>query len=189
MDIMSKNNAISKLIWIDLEMTGLNPKEDTILEIATIITDEKLNIIAQGPHIIIHQTDDVLNNMNDWCIQHHEETGLTKAVQESQISLQEAEQLTLDFIKEHCDYQTAPLCGNSVWQDKFFMIEHMPQLANYFHYRLIDTTSIKQIVRLWKGTDNLFKKNNTHRALDDIIESIEELKFYRDEIFKISDQS
>lgn len=189
MDIMSKNRSMKKLIWIDLEMTGLNPKEDTILEIATIITDEQLNIIAKGPHIIINHPNKVLENMNEWCIEHHGKTGLTQAVHESTISLQDAEKMTLDFIKQHCDFQAAPLCGNSVWQDKFFMIEHMPNLVKYFHYRLIDTTSIKQVVRIWKGDDKLFVKNNTHRALDDIIESIEELKFYRDTVFKISDQS
>lgn len=189
MNIIEKNVSCNKLIWIDLEMTGLDPKKDTILEIATIITDNQLRLIAEGPHIIIHQTDEVVNNMNPWCVEHHGKTGLTDAVRASTISLQEAEQQTLDFLTQHCDPKTTPLCGNSVWQDKFFMLEHMPQLMNFFHYRIVDTTSIKQIVRIWFGDKFLYKKNNVHRALDDIKESIAELKYYRDEVFKISDQS
>lgn len=168
-----------KLIWIDLEMSGLDYHKDVILEIATIITDEELNVIAEGPSLVIHHGASVLENMDEWCIQHHAKTGLTQAVQESKVSMEEAEQLTLDFIKEHCDPLSAPLCGNSVWFDKIYLTKDMPELAQFFHYRIVDVSSFKTVLNMWSSNPICFPKSKTHRALDDIRESIAELKHYR----------
>ena len=176
----SKNN----LVWIDLEMTGLNPEIDTILEIATIITDQHFNIIAEGPALIVHQPDEVLERMDPWCIKAHGDSGLTQAVKNSNISLEQAKNLTLEFIQQYCTPQSAPLCGNSVWNDKIFLIKYMPQITNYLHYRLIDTTSVKQIVRYSTGIEEPYIKAKTHRALDDIKESIAELQYYKKTYFK-----
>ena len=168
-----------KLIWIDLEMTGLNYNQDVILEIATIITDEKLNIIAEGPNLVIYHSDDVLDNMDPWCIEHHAKTGLTQAIKDSHVSMEEAEQLTLDFISQYCEPKTSPLCGNSVWFDKIFLNKDMPELAQFFHYRIVDVSSFKTILSVWNQKPVVFPKNKTHRALDDIKESIAELRFYK----------
>jgi len=185
-DRMKHDN--NRLIWIDLEMTGLNPATDKILEIATVITDDNLNIIAQGPHLIIHQSNEVIASMNDWCQIQHNKTGLVKAVQESEVSQEEAEMLTLAFLQEHCDENSTPLCGNSVWQDKIFLTHHMPDLAKFFHYRIIDVSSIKLVINRWTKLYKIFPKNDTHRALDDIKESIAELKFYKENFFMLPDQ-
>jgi oligoribonuclease len=173
------------LVWIDLEMTGLDPHKDVMLEIASIVTDSDLNIIAYGPDIVIHQSDEILQNMNPWCIKYHGLSGLTKAVQESTTTLQEAQQATLDFIKQYCPYNTARLCGNSVWQDRLFLSKYMPDIIAYINYRLIDVSSIKEIIRRWypdnPATD--FLKAESHRALNDIKESIAELNHYRKNFF------
>lgn len=175
----------NRLIWIDLEMTGLDPVKDKILEIATIVTDDELNIIAEGPNLVIHQPNEVLAEMNEWCQVQHNKTGLVKAVQESEVSLEEAEQLTLEFLYEHCDENSTPLCGNSVWQDKLFLQQHMPDLAKFFHYRIVDVSSIKLVINRWTKKYKLFKKAESHRALDDIKESIGELKCYKENFFKL----
>ena len=164
-----KNNL---LVWIDLEMTGLNYHHDTILEIASIITDTNLNIIAHGPNLIIHQPDEILQRMDPWCIETHSKSGLLAKVQESFISLEEAEQQTLTFIQEHCVKNSAPLCGNTIWFD--------------LHYRVVDVTAFKIMLSGWTGKKDVgFKKKNSHRALDDIEESIAELKFYRENYIKV----
>ena len=160
-------------------MSGLDYHNDVILEIATIVTDENLEIIAEGPNLAIHHSDDVLNNMDEWCIDHHGKTGLTQAVKESSISMEEAEKLTLDFLKEHCEPISSPLCGNSVWFDKLYLNKDMPQLAQFFHYRVIDVSSVRATINLWRKDPVSFPKNKTHRALDDIKESIGELKHYK----------
>jgi oligoribonuclease len=174
-----------RLIWIDLEMTGLNFETDTILEIATIITDSQLNIIAQGPTLAIHQPDDVLAAMDKWCTHQHAKTGLTQQVKDSTTTMSEAEEQTLAFVREHCKEKKAPLCGNSIWVDRVFMQYHMPTLSAFFHYKNIDVTSIKELVKDWypnnPATD--FKKSENHRALEDIVASIEELKHYRKNFF------
>ncbi|MFC3700780.1 oligoribonuclease [Reinekea marina] len=170
----------TNLIWIDLEMSGLKPETDHILEIATLVTDKDLNIIAEGPELVIHQPDSVLDAMDEWCTTHHGESGLTAKVQQSSISVEVAAQQTLDFVKEWVDQGASPLCGNSIWQDRRFLIKYMPDLDAYFHYRNIDVSTLKELAARWnpeilKG----FQKKGSHRALDDIIESIEELKYYR----------
>lgn len=184
--MLSHNN--DRLIWIDLEMTGLDPVNDKILEIATLVTNDNLDIIAQGPNLIIHQPMEVLESMNEWCQIQHGKSGLTQAVMASTISQSQAEQMTLDFLREHCDENSTPLCGNSVWQDKFFLQNHMPELARFFHYRILDVSSIKLVVNRWTKQYKLFKKVESHRALDDIKESIAELAFYKNNFFKLPDQ-
>ena len=177
-----------KLIWIDLEMSGLDYYNDVILEIATIITDGDLNIIATGPNLIINHPDELLENMNPWCIEQHAKTGLTQQIKESTISLQEAEKETLNFLKQHCDKSTAPLCGNSVWFDKLFLKKDMPFIFDFLHYRTVDVTAFKIMLNMWSHKKIDFKKENTHRALDDIKESIAELKFYKKHFITIPDQ-
>lgn len=174
------------LVWIDLEMTGLKPENDMILEIATLITNNKLELIAKGPEFIIHQSDVVLETMNDWCKKQHSKTGLTQAVRDSIVSLAQAEQQTLEFIQLYCKKETSPLCGNTVYQDRAFLRKHMPKIDQFLHYRIIDVSSIKELVKRWYPKDPLteFKKSDTHRALTDIQESVNELKQYHDAFFK-----
>lgn len=177
------------LIWIDLEMTGLNPEIDVILEIATIITDNNLNILDQGPSLIIHQPESALALMDQWVRNVHSKSGLTDAVQKSSVTLQDAEEQTLEFISQYCQPQTGTLAGNSVWQDRNFLIKYMPNLTNYLHYRLVDVSSIKEVVQRWyPGNPNAkFKKPDNHRALQDIQESIKELAHYRKHFFTTVD--
>ncbi|MFQ3228827.1 oligoribonuclease [Reinekea sp.] len=171
----------TNLIWIDLEMTGLNPETDQILEIATLVTDKDLNIIAEGPSLVIHQPDSVLEAMDEWCTTHHGASGLTAKVQQSTISVEQATQETLAFVEQWVERGCSPLCGNSIWQDRRFMIKYMAELDGYCHYRNIDVSTLKELAARWHPELlNGFKKKGSHRALDDIIESIEELKFYRE---------
>ena len=169
------------LVWIDLEMTGLCPEKDYILEIASLVTDNQLNIIAQGPTLIIHQPESALHEMNDWVLKQHTKTGLVQAVQRSLITLDQAEQETINFLGNYCKPGFAPLCGNSVWQDRAFIRSAMPRLDKFLHYRIIDVTSIKEVVKRWYPNDprTAFKKQDNHRALDDIKESVAELVYYR----------
>ena len=169
-------------------MTGLDPVKDKILEIATIVTDDELNIIAVGPHLIIHQSDEILENMNEWCKIQHAKSGLIDAVKASIVCEEQAADETLQFLQDHCDENSTPLCGNSVWQDKVFLQHHMPKLASFFHYRILDVSSIKLVINRWTKEYRLYKKSDGHRALDDIKESIGELKFYRDHFFKLPGQ-
>lgn len=174
------------LVWIDLEMTGLTPEKDRILEIASIITDSQLNIIAQGPVLVIHYKKNELPHMNQWVQDHHGQSGLLQAVETSSVSLEQAEHETLDFIRTYCTPGACPLCGNSVWQDRSFLRLHMPKLNDFLHYRIIDVTTIKELVRRWYPHDPCadYKKNDTHRALDDIKESINELAHYKKSFFR-----
>ncbi len=168
------------LIWIDLEMTGLDPENDRILEIATIVTDGQLNLIEEGPVMAIHHSDTVLENMNEWCIKTHAATGLTERVRQSSITLGEAEQLTLDFLKKHVDASASPMCGNTIGQDRRFLNRYMPELHDFFHYRNLDVSTLKELARRWKPELlEQFTKKGTHLAVEDIRESIEELRFYR----------
>ena len=168
------------LIWLDLEMTGLDPATDRILEIATIVTDGQLNVIEEGPVMAIHHNDNVLENMNEWCIKTHAATGLTERVRQSSITLGEAEQYTLNFIRKHVDAGVSPMCGNSIGQDRRFLNRYMTELHDFFHYRNIDVSTLKELARRWKPEllEQHIKKG-THLALEDIRESIEELQFYR----------
>lgn len=174
------------LIWIDLEMTGLDPQNDRILEIATIVTDANLNLIEEGPVMAVHQSDDVLDSMNEWCVKTHGQTGLTERVRQSKISISEAESLTLDFIKKHVDAGASPMCGNSIGQDRRFIYRYMPELHDFFHYRNIDVSTLKELARRWKPELlEQHKKKGSHLALEDIRESIEELRFYREHFMKL----
>ena len=170
------------LVWIDLEMTGLNPDKDVILEIATMVTDNQLNEIARGPSLVIHQPDTLLQQMDEWVFQQHTQSGLVQQVQDSKVSVAEAQQQTLDFLKQYCVAETAPLCGNSVWQDKAFLRRYMPDLNKFFHYRIIDVSTLKELAERWYPQVLEMKKKDTHRALEDICESIEELRYYRQHI-------
>ncbi len=176
----------SNLVWIDMEMTGLNPDSDCVLEIATIVTDSELNVVSEGPVIAVHQPDEVLDAMDDWCTKTHGESGLTARVKASTISVEEAEKQTLAFLAKHVEKGSSPLCGNSVGQDRRFMDRYMPELDDYLHYRIIDVSTLKELAVRWnsKALDG-FSKAGTHKALDDIRESIAELQHYRETFLKI----
>lgn len=173
----------NNLVWIDLEMTGLDAQSDVILEIASIVTDSNLNILEEGPSLVINQTDEKLRKMNEWVKLTHESSGLIEKVKVSKISLQDAQEKTLDFIKKYCVSTLNPLCGNSIWNDRMFLVSYMPEINKYLNYRNIDVSSIKELVKRWYGPEVEFKKKKNHRALDDIKESIYELKYYRDKFF------
>lgn len=174
-----------RLVWIDLEMTGLDPKTDTVIEIATIVTDSQLELVAEGPVLAIYQTDEALSVMDDWNLEHHGDSGLIDRVKASSISLQQAEQQTIDFLKQHVPAGVSPLCGNSIGQDRRFMVKYMPTLEEYFHYRNVDVSTVKELARRWAPEVLAgVKKRGTHQALDDIRESIEELRHYRKHFFK-----
>lgn len=169
------------LIWIDLEMTGLNPNQDRIIEIATLITDKDLNILAEGPMMAIHQPQSLLDNMGDWCTSHHGQSGLTKRVQESCITDVEAQAETLAFLQQWIPKGVSPMCGNSIGQDRRFLVKFMPQLHDYFHYRNVDVSTLKELAKRWKPQImEGFIKQNKHLALDDIKDSILELLHYRE---------
>jgi oligoribonuclease len=155
------------LVWIDMEMTGLDPETCVVLEIASIVTDAQLNIIAQGPVIAVHQSDDVLENMDEWCVNTHGGSGLTERCKLSEVNVDEAAQLTMDFLKDYVPAGKSPLCGNSIGQDRRFLVKYMPELEAYFHYRNIDVSTIKELTARWqpeiaKG----FKKKGVHLALE-----------------------
>ena len=172
------------LIWIDMEMTGLNPDTDRIIEVATIITDSELNVVAEGPVLVVHQSDAVLASMDDWNQRTHAGTGLIERVKQSSHSEADVERLTLEFLQKHVPKNKSPMCGNSICQDRRFLARTMPQLEAWFHYRNLDVSSIKELVKRWKpNLCNGLVKKNTHKALDDIRESIEELKYYRQHFF------
>ena len=174
------------LIWIDLEMTGLDPDNDVIIEMATIVTDSNLNTLAEGPVIAIHHSDDVLARMDEWNTRTHGHSGLTQRVKDSTTSMAEAEAQTIAFLEQWVPKGKSPICGNSIGQDRRFLVRYMPTLEGYFHYRNIDVSTIKELVRRWKPEllDD-FQKKGTHQALDDIRESIAELQFYRKTVFTI----
>jgi len=175
----------SRLVWIDLEMTGLDPERCTIIEIASVITDDALEVIAEGPCRVIHQPSEVLEQMDAEVTELHRKSGLLDVVAASSVSLSQAASETLAFFKEHCREHTAPLCGNSIWKDRQFLARYMPAVSGYLHYRCIDVSSIKELVRRWYGGRiKAPKKGEAHRALDDIRESIAELAFYRQQVFR-----
>ena len=179
---MDKNN----LVWIDLEMTGLEPETDVIIEIATIVTDQHLNVIAEGPSLAIHQPDSIMDGMDEWCTQHHGQSGLTQRVKDSEISVAEAEAQTIAFLEQYVPAGASPICGNSIGQDRRFLVKYMPALEGFFHYRNLDVSTIKELARRWapEVLEGVNKKG-AHLALDDIRDSINELKHYRSHFFKL----
>ena len=181
---MKNPSPTSNLVWIDLEMSGLDPDKEMILEIATIITDSELNVLEEGPCLAVHQSDEILNRMDEWNTTHHNASGLVKRVRQSTITDAEAEIQTLKFINKYCLPKSSPLCGNSIGQDRKFLEKYMPDLANHLHYRNIDVSSVKELVQRWypKGPKPPRKKE-AHLALSDIRESVQELVFYRQHYF------
>jgi oligoribonuclease len=173
------------LLWLDLEMTGLNPDVDLILEIACVITDGELNLIAQGPSMVIHHDDEALHVMSKEVEELHAKSGLIDDVRTSTITLQQAEEQTVNFLKQHSQKYSLLLAGNTVWQDRSFLVRYMPHVMEYLHYRIIDVSSIKELVRRWypQNPHIQFKKAENHRALEDTLASIEELKHYRKYFF------
>jgi len=180
---MSSSNP---LVWLDLEMTGLDPERHVILEIATLVTDSNLNMLAEGPVIAIHQSDDELAKMDDWCTQTHGQSGLTERVKQSRINTLDAEKQTIAFLQQWAKSGESPLCGNSIGQDRRFLVRYMPKLESYFHYRNLDVSTLKILAGLWApAVKDRFQKQGTHRALDDIRESIAELAHYRQHLLKV----
>ena len=173
----------NRLIWLDLEMTGLDPDRDAILEIATVVTDDTLELVAEGPNIAIHQSEDVLRGMDEWSKDQHERSGLLERVRNSPHDCQAAEEKTLAFLSGHCSREDSPLCGNSVLKDRQFLIRHMPRLDGFLHYRNIDVSTVKELVRRWYPDVPDYKKQKVHLALTDIRESINELRYYRQRVF------
>ncbi|WP_075182760.1 oligoribonuclease [Pantoea sp. 1.19] len=176
---MSEND--NRLIWIDLEMTGLNPEQDRIIEIATLVTDAELNILAEGPVLAVHQSDAQLALMDEWNVRTHTHSGLVDRVKASSYSERAAEQETLAFLQQWVPANASPICGNSIGQDRRFLFKYMPELEAYFHYRYLDVSTLKELAKRWKP-DILpgFKKQGSHKALDDIRESVAELAYYRE---------
>lgn len=182
---MTASKLKNNMVWMDLEMTGLDPEKERIIEIATLITDGELNILEEGPCLVIHQPRSILKKMDDWNQKHHKKSGLYDDVIASKVTLKKAEKQTLEFIKKHCLAQKAPLCGNSVHHDRRFLIKFMPKINEYLHYRIVDVSSIRSVIDRWyPKTKEAPEKKDRHRALDDIRESIEELRFFRKNYFK-----
>lgn len=185
MEFSMKENE-NNLIWIDLEMTGLNPEDDRIIEIATLVTDANLNILAEGPVIAVYQSDEQLAAMDDWNQRTHSDSGLIDRVKGSEFDERLAELETLAFLRQWVPVNCSPICGNSVAQDRRFLFRYMPELEAWFHYRYLDVSTVKELARRWKP-DLLagFKKQGTHQALEDIRESVAELAYYREKFIKI----
>jgi len=173
------------LVWIDLEMTGLDPDKERIIEAALLITDGELAIVAEGPTLVIHQSDELLDAMDEWNTKHHGESGLTERVRASTVTEAEAEAQLLAFLEEHCEAGQSPLCGNSIHQDRRFLCRYMPKLDAFLHYRMIDVSTVKELCRRWTPEAYAKRpmKTGNHRAMDDIRESVEELRFYRKACF------
>lgn len=186
--IKIKNQGKKGLVWIDLEMTGLDTQNDEIIEIATIVTDEDLNVLAEGPVFAIKVSDQKLNGMDDWNTKQHGESGLIDRVRRSTVTLEQAEKETIAFLSKWVDAGKSPMCGNSICQDRRFLARQMPELERFFHYRNLDVSSIKELCFRWRP-DILrsFEKNSSHLAMDDIRDSIRELKHYRQHFFKLLD--
>ena len=182
---MSSKQKSDNLVWLDLEMTGLDPKSCTILEIGAVITDSELEVVEEGPSIAIHHGPKVLKGMEAWSQFHHKKSGLTEECRLSKISLKAAEEQVLKFIKTHCKEKSSPLCGNTIWQDRRFLVKYMPGLESYLHYRMIDVSSVKELVGRWYPSDHKMprEKRQSHRVLNDILESIDELRYYRKKVF------
>ncbi len=175
----------NNLIWIDMEMTGLQPDADRVIEIAMLVTDPQLNVLATGPVLVVHQPDEVLNAMDSWNKSTHAKSGLIEKVRASSLNEATAEREAIAFLSAHVPAQSSPMCGNSICQDRRFLARWMPRLEGYFHYRNLDVSTLKELVRRWKPDLKGFTKEGKHEALADILESIEELKFYRKSVMTI----
>ncbi|MEO8401952.1 MAG: oligoribonuclease [Gammaproteobacteria bacterium] len=172
--------SANNLIWIDMEMTGLDPAKERIIEIATIVTDSDLNLVAEGPVFAVHQSDELLQAMDSWNTRQHNSSGLVTRVKSSTVTEAEAEAATLEFLKQYVPAGKSPMCGNSIYQDRRFLYLYMPMLEKYFHYRLLDVSTLKELAQRWAPrVYSGVQKESKHLALDDIRESIEELKYYR----------
>lgn len=173
------------LIWIDLEMTGLEPKAHRIIEIATVVTDSELNVLAEGPVIAIQTPQSELDKMDEWCVTTHGNSGLTQRIKDSTIAMREAELQTIEFLSQYVPKGKSPMCGNSICQDRRFLVEQMPELEAFFHYRNLDVSTLKELAVRWApSVYQSFKKSGSHLAMADIMESIGELKHYREHLFK-----
>ena len=186
---MPSEEPTDRLIWVDLEMTGLDPLTHRVLEIATLVTDGSLEVVAEGPDLVIHQPETVLGGMNDWSREHHTASGLLDRVRESTLDEAAAEALTLEFLGRFCPAGQAPLAGNSVHMDRFFLTTQMPKLEAFAHYRNVDVTTLKELVRRWYpgAFARAPRKSDSHRALEDLRESIAELRYYRQAVFRATD--
>ncbi|PSU31287.1 oligoribonuclease [Photobacterium lutimaris] len=174
------------LIWIDLEMTGLDPETHKIIEIATVVTDAQLNVLAEGPVLAIHQPEAELAKMDEWCTTTHTSSGLVERIRQSNVNEEEAIRQTIAFLELWVPKGASPICGNSIGQDRRFLYKHMPELEQYFHYRYLDVSTLKELTRRWKPEVlDGFSKKGSHLALDDIRDSIAELRYYREQIMKI----
>ena len=176
----------ARIVWADLEMTGLVPERERIIEIAMLITDGELNVVAEGPNLVVHQPEERLAAMDDWNTKHHGQSGLTARVRESTVSEADAEAQVLAFLQAHCDPRSAPLAGNSIHQDRRFIALYMPSVDSFLHYRMIDVSTVKELAQRWFPEDYSKRppKRGSHRAIDDILESIEELRYYRSSVFR-----
>lgn len=171
-------------MWIDLEMTGLDPDTCHILEIASVVTNSDLEVLGEGPDLVVHQPDEILSSMNEWCQVHHAESGLTDRVKASAISLERAEALTLEFLSRHTEPDRSPLCGNSISLDQRFLRRHMPRLYSFLSPDIIDVSTVKELARRWYPNATAPKKADSHRAREDILESIAELRLYREQLMR-----
>ena len=182
---MAQNDT--HLVWIDMEMSGLDPDSDSVLEVALIVTDKDLNLVETGPVLVVHQRDEVLDAMDSWNKGTHGKSGLIDKVKASMLSEADVEAQMIEFMKQHVGERTSPMCGNSICQDRRFLARHMPKLEAYFHYRNLDVSTLKELAARWRpDLKDGFKKANSHTALADIQESIEELKYYRDNFIRMS---
>jgi len=182
---MPQNNT--HLVWIDMEMSGLNPDTDSVLEVALVVTDKDLNLVEEGPVLVLHQPDAVLDAMDNWNKGTHGKSGLIDKVKASTLTAADVQLQLIEFMKLHVPARTSPMCGNSICQDRRFMARHLPDLEAYFHYRNLDVSTLKELARRWRPElKDGFKKANSHTALADIQESIEELKYYREHFIKMT---
>lgn len=173
------------LVWMDMEMTGLDPDKERIIEIATIVTDSQLEVVAEGPVLAVRQPESLLEAMDDWNQSHHASSGLLERLRKEGVTEREAEAATLAFLEQHVEKKRSPLCGNTIWQDRRFLSRYMPTLEDYLHYRMVDVSSIKELVQRWRPDLMAgFRKNNEHTALADVRESIAELRYYREHFLR-----